>query len=359
MCCVILGTGGRPLGPRFKDREPARVPARFDKHLNNCTRPLETDLGSQGQAHDPITDLDWNRRFESLAGYRLFRRGGRAADCQHDGRHRRIRRHAGAGGHSRGAGGERGLRQELARRTGAGRDRSWVNPQRARDFARASGQLAKTDALDATMLAEMGRALRLVADPLPEAGRERLGLLSRRRDQLVAMRTQEKQRRIEITDPFIGADLDRHLAGLNQAIAAIEVEIQNQIGSDAALAQDQALIRSVPGIGPVTASVLAALMPELGRRSGKQIATLAGLAPLNNDSGRRRGQRSIRGGRRRVRQALYMAAVASLRTQSPLNAFYHRLRQAGKPPKPAPVALARKLLVTINAIMKTRTGFAT
>lgn len=234
-----------------------------------------------------------------------------------------------------------------------------VNPQRARDFARASGQLAKTDALDAAMLAEMGRALRLVADPLPEAGRERLGLLSRRRDQLVAMRTQEKQRRIEITDPFIGADLDRHLAGLNQAIAAIEVEIQNQIGSDAALAQDQALIRSVPGIGPVTASVLAALMPELGRRSGKQIATLAGLAPLNNDSGLRRGQRSIRGGRRRVRQALYMAAVASLRTQSPLNAFYHRLRQAGKPPKPALVALARKLLVTINAIMKTRTSFAT
>ncbi|MFD1944579.1 transposase, partial [Paradevosia shaoguanensis] len=183
--------------------------------------------------------------------------------------------------------------------------------------------------------------------------------LSRRRDQLVAMRTQEKQRRIEMTDPFIGADLDRHMAGLNQAIAAIEVEIQNQIGSDAALAQDQALIRSVPGIGPVTASVLAALMPELGRRSGKQIATLAGLAPLNNDSGLRRGQRSIRGGRRRVRQALYMAAVASLRTQSPLNAFYHRLRQAGKPPKPALVALARKLLVTINAMMKTRTRFAT
>ena len=114
---------------------------------------------------------------------------------------------------------DRSLRAGLAL-AGIGHVR--VNPQRARDFARASGQLAKTDALDAAMLAEMGRALRLVADPLPEAGRERLGLLSRRRDQLVAMRTQEKQRRIEIADPFIGADLDRHLAGLNQAIAAIE-----------------------------------------------------------------------------------------------------------------------------------------
>ncbi|CAE7841520.1 piv, partial [Symbiodinium microadriaticum] len=197
-----------------------------------------------------------------------------------------------------------------------------VNPQRARDFARATGRLAKTDTLDAAMLAEMGRALGLAADPLPDPIRERLALLSKRRDQLVAMRTQEKLRRIDASEPTLMADLDQHLAWLAQAIEAIEAQISDLVQHHAELAADEALIRSVPGVGPVTAAILVATMPELGKRSSRQIAMLAGLAPLNNDSGASRGQRTIRGGRRRVRQALYMAAVASLTTKSPLASFY-------------------------------------
>ena len=234
-----------------------------------------------------------------------------------------------------------------------------VNPQRARDFARAIGRLAKTDTLDAGMLAEMGRALRLTVDPLPDPMRERLAQLSRRRDQLVAMRTQERLRRTDATEPVIVADLDRHLAWLSQALETIEAETNDLFRSDAGLAADEALVRSVPGVGPVTAAVLVASMPELGRRSSRQIAMLAGLAPLNNDSGTSRGQRSIRGGRRRVRQALYMAAVASLTAKSsPFATFYKRLRDAGKPAKLALIAVARKLLVTINAIIRNRTAFA-
>lgn len=232
-----------------------------------------------------------------------------------------------------------------------------VNPQRARDFARASGRLAKTDAIDAAMLAEMGRALRLRPDPAPDGERERLALLGKRRDQLVAMRQQERARRSEAGDDTIRVMLDSHIAWLDQAVAAIEADIQTLIEASPTLARTQALMRSMPGVGPVTAAVLLALLPELGQRSPKQIAMLAGLAPLNNDSGARRGQRSIRAGRRRVRQAIYMAAVASLTTRSPFKTFYKRLRDKTKPPKVALIALARKMLTTLNAILRTQTPF--
>ena len=232
-----------------------------------------------------------------------------------------------------------------------------VNPQRARDFARAAGRLAKTDAIDAAMLAQMGRALGLQADAMPDRDRERLALLGKRRDQLVAMRMQERTRHADMADPAILADLDRHLAWLDNAIATIDTAIRDLLEACPTLAASQALIRSVPGVGPVTAAVLIALMPELGQRSARQIAMLAGLAPVNNDSGSRRGRRAIRGGRRRVRQALYMAAVASLTARSPLKAFYKRLRDAGKPPKVAIIALARKILTTINAILRKQTPF--
>jgi transposase len=249
---------------------------------------------------------------------------------------------------------DRALRHALA---AAGVGYARVNPQRARDFARATGQLAKTDAIDAAMLARMGQALHLSADQLPEQERERLALLGKRRDQLVAMRMQEKARRAETGDDALLAGLDDHLAWLDTAIADVEHAVRDLIGASPALAADEALIRSMPGIGPVAATTLIALMPELGRRSPKQIAMLAGLAPVNNDSGARRGQRRIRAGRRRVRQALYMAAVASLTTTSPMKAVYARLRNAGKPAKVAIIALARKMLVTLNAIVRTRKPF--
>jgi transposase len=219
-----------------------------------------------------------------------------------------------------------------------------VNPQRARDFARATGRLAKTDAIDAAMLAQMGQALRLDADPAPDHDRERLALLGKRRDQLVAMRMQEKTRHADASDPAIVADLDEHLAWLDKTITATETALRDLIAACPALGANEALIRSVPGVGPVTATTLIALMPELGQRSAKQIAMLAGLAP-------------VRAGRRRVRQALYMAAVAALTSRSPMKAHSKKLREAGKPAKVALIALARKILVTLNAIVKTQTPF--
>jgi len=247
-----------------------------------------------------------------------------------------------------------GLRQALH---AAGVGSARVNPQRARDFARATGQLAKTDAIDAAMLAEMGRALRLAADPAPDGSREKLNRLNKRRDQLVAMRQQEKVRRAEAADPAIRADLDQHIAWLDAAVSTVETAIRDVVEASAPMAGTEALIRSVPGVGPVTAAILLGLLPELGHRSAKQIAMLAGLAPVNHDSGAKRGHRAIRGGRRRVRQAIYMAAVASLTTTSPLKAFYKRLKDAGKPTKLALIALARKILTTLNAIVSTQSYF--
>ena len=232
-----------------------------------------------------------------------------------------------------------------------------VNPQRARDFARATGRLAKTDAIDAAMLAEMGRALRLLPDKAPDQTREKLNLLNKRRDQLVAMRQQERVRRMDAGDATILESLDAHLGWLDQAIADTEAAIRDLVQASSELAEAETLLRSAPGIGQVAAAVLLGLLPELGHRSSKQIAMLAGLAPVNCDSGSQRGQRAIQGGRRRVRQALYMAAVVTLRTRSPLKAFYDRLREAGKPAKVALIALARKILVILNAMMRSKTPY--
>ena len=232
-----------------------------------------------------------------------------------------------------------------------------VNPQRSRDFARACGRLAKTDKLDAAMLAEMGRALALEAEPQPDQTLEKLALLNKRRDQLVAMRQQERTRLAEAVDPEIAVGTEHHIAWLGDAIAGIEASIRSVIAASPALLDAEALMRSMPGVGPVTAATLIALMPELGRRPNKAIAMLAGLAPLNADSGKKRGQRAIRGGRRRVRQALYMAAVSTLRNDTPFLSFYRKLRDAGKPPKVAIIALARKILVTLNAMVKSKTPF--
>ncbi len=232
-----------------------------------------------------------------------------------------------------------------------------VNPQRSRDFARACGRLAKTDKLDAAMLAEMGRALALEAEPQPDQTLEKLALLNKRRDQLVAMRQQERTRLAEAVDAEIAAGVQHHIAWLSDAITGVEASIRSVIVASPALLNAETLMRSMPGVGPVTAATLIALMPELGRRPNKAIAMLAGLAPLNADSGKKRGQRAIRGGRRRVRQALYMAAVSTLRNGSPFMAFYKKLREAGKPPKVALVALARKILVILNAMVKSQTPF--
>jgi transposase len=232
-----------------------------------------------------------------------------------------------------------------------------VNPARARDFARAAGYLAKTDDVDARMLAAMAQCLRPSPQDIPSADHERLTRLHKRRDQLVAIRQQERTRRSECPDPETNVDLDRHLDWLDAAIVAIDRRIQEMLAADLRLARLQALLRSAPGVGPVTATTLIALLPELGQRSPKAIAALAGLAPFNRDSGQYRGQRAIRGGRKRVRDALYMAALAAARSQTRFQTTYRALRKAGKPPKLALIAIARKLLVTLNALVRDQTAF--
>ncbi len=244
---------------------------------------------------------------------------------------------------------DRRLRQALA---GAGVAHARVNPSRARDFARAAGFLAKTDAVDARMLARLGAVLQPAPETGADAAREVLAARVKRRDQLVKMRAQERVRRSEGASGELAEEIALHIAWLDRAIAACERAIAAASKADPAVAARIARLKSAPGVGDVTATVLVSLVPELGRRSPKQIAALAGLAPLNADSGQKRGQRTIRGGRRRVREALYMAAVSAIRGKSSFAAFYARLRQAGKPAKQALIAVARKLLVALNAMLR-------
>jgi transposase len=231
-----------------------------------------------------------------------------------------------------------------------------VNPARARDFARAAGFLAKTDAIDARMLAAMAQCLRPGADGPADPAREQLAELHKRRDQIVACRKQERTRRAATSADLLD-ELNAHIAWLDQAIRRIELRIAALIAGQHRLQQAQRMMRSVPGVGPVCATTLLALLPELGSRSPKTIAALAGLAPFNADSGQWRGKRRIHGGRRRVREALYMAAVSVTRTKSRFARIYRAMREAGKPAKLALVAVARRLLVTLNAIIREQQPF--
>ena len=235
---------------------------------------------------------------------------------------------------------------------GAGRCFARVNPEHARAFARATGRRAKTDAVDARMLADLGR--RLAPEPAePEDPiRTELALLDRRRAQLVAMRAVERARLADCDHDALRADLASHITILDQMIASLEGRIAAMVEADVGLARLARRLRSVPGIGPVVAGRLLAGLPELGRRSPKTIASLAGLAPHADDSGGRRGKRVVSGGRRRIREALYMAAVAAARGKTRLATFYRSLLEAGKPPKLALLALARKLVVILNAVAR-------
>jgi len=229
-----------------------------------------------------------------------------------------------------------------------------INPARARDFARADGRLAKTDAIDARMLASFARAMAPAADQASDPVRNALALLAKRRDQLVHMRAQEKNRRSEAYDRAMIERITGHLVFLDDEIKAIEAEIKTLIKAEPEIFEQARLMRSTPGIGPVACMQLIAQMPELGRIGPKQVAALAGLAPLNVDSGSYRGKRTIGGGRKRVRDALYMAALNAVRRNGPFKTFYQKLRSAGKPAKLALIAVARKLLTTLNAMLRDR-----
>jgi transposase len=248
---------------------------------------------------------------------------------------------------------DKALRQALS---AAGIAFARVNPARARDFARSAGFLAKTDAIDARMLAAMAQCLRPGADGAIDPVREQLAELHKRRDELVAFRKQDRTRMAGASTHLV-ASLAAHIAWLDEAVRDFDRRIAALIAEHQELQSAQRLMRSVPGIGPVCAATLLALLPELGSRSPKAIAALAGLAPFNVDSGKFRGARTIHGGRRRVRQALYMAAVSVTSTTSRFARTYRAMREAGKPAKVAFIAVARKLLVTLNAIVKEQQPF--
>jgi transposase len=249
---------------------------------------------------------------------------------------------------------DRRLRQLLGQ---AGIGFSRVNPAQARAFARATGRLAKTDAIDARLLALMAQAVRPPQHQPDSAERDKLGELHKRRDQLVAMRQQERTRQHEQTDPDAAADIADHIAWLTDSIGRMEAAIAALIKATPELEQDQRLLRSIPGFGPVAATALMALLPEAGGRSPKTIAALAGLAPINNDSGAFRGKRSVRGGRPRVRKALYMAALATIRPAGRFAARFKAMIAQGKPAKLALIAIARKLLTIANAVLRDKTPY--
>ncbi len=229
-----------------------------------------------------------------------------------------------------------------------------VNPRQVRDFAKATGQLAKTDKLDAAVLARFAAAVQPPARPPANQEAARLEALVVRRRQLVEMITAERQRlqvSLQVTRPGIKA----HLAWLKQQLDSLDRELDQQIRQSPIWCADDDLLRTIPGVGPVVSATMVAELPELGRLDRKKLAALAGVAPLNRDSGAMRGRRSTWGGRGQVRRVLYMAALVGTRHNPVLRALYRRLLAAGKPKKVALTACMHKLLMIMNGVMRTRT----
>jgi len=232
-----------------------------------------------------------------------------------------------------------------------------VNPAQVRQFARATGVAAKTDRVDAGVLMEMGARLDLAPTaPLPPARRALQALAARRR-QLVEMRKQEQTRLQQTADPLARRSIARVIALLDREIKAFEAKIAATIAADPELGEIARRLQTAPGVGPIVAATLLAELPELGRLDRRHIAALVGLAPIADDTGRRRGVRRIRGGRPIPRSLLYIAALHASRHDPGFRAFRARLQAAGKSVKQALVATARKLLTTLNAMLRTGTDF--
>jgi transposase len=229
-----------------------------------------------------------------------------------------------------------------------------VNPRQVRDFARSTGRLAKTDALDAQVLAQFAASVRPQLRPLPDAATRELSALLARRRQLVEMRTAESNRLGRALEP-VRPEIREHLRYLDKRIRELDRELHDRLrGSPVWRAKDD-LLRSIPGVGPVLSTTLLAEVPELGTLGHKQLAALIGVAPLNRDSGRMRGRRSVWGGRGRVRAVLYMAAATAIRHNSACQALYERLTASGKVHQVALVACMHKLLRICNAILRHNT----
>jgi transposase len=228
-----------------------------------------------------------------------------------------------------------------------------VNPRRARDFAGALGRLAKTDTIDAAVLAEFADKVRPPVRPLAGPEAQELQALLARRNQLIEMRTMESNRRA--TAPrAVRRSIDAVLRVLDREIAAADDALARAIEASPAWKAKDELLQSIPGVGPVTSRTLLADLPELGTLSREQIAALVGVAPVNRDSGRWTGTRFIAGGRATVRRVLYLGAHAARQGNAVLRAFAERLENAGKAPKVIRIAVARKLLIVANAVLRDR-----
>jgi transposase len=243
------------------------------------------------------------------------------------------------------------LASELA---GQGLPVAVINPRQARDFAKATGQLAKTDAVDAAMLAAFARAIRPALRPIKDADVRELDDLVTRRRQLIEMRVQETLR-LSTASKLQKKSLNAHIAWLDKRIVDLDDDLTKRLRtSDVWRAKDD-LLRGIPGVGAVTSLTMLAKCPELGALNRREIAKLVGVAPLADDSGKHRGKRFIWGGRADVRAVLYMAAVSAIRHNPVIKAFAEHLKQAGKPAKVVIVACMRKLLTIMNTMIRNST----
>ena len=227
-----------------------------------------------------------------------------------------------------------------------------MNPRQVRDFAKATGRLAKTDKIDAAVLATFGRAIDPVIRPLPDKKARDLRAKLARRSQLMDISTAEKNRLQQTHNATVRNDIRSLIKVLNTRIRKLDKDIDKILKDSDAYKHKAKLLKTVPSVGPQVARTLLIELPELGKCSRTQIAALVGLAPMNNDSGTRRGKRSIRGGRARIRKALYMAVLSAIQYNPPIKALFDRLVAANKLKMVAMVACMRKLLTTLNAMMR-------
>jgi transposase len=230
-----------------------------------------------------------------------------------------------------------------------------VNPQQVRHFAKALGQRAKSDPIDADVMAHFAEAVRPAVRPLPDEATRTLAELMARRRQLVEMMAAERMRRQQVSVPRIAKSIDRHLLALEKELSKIERDIDDLIRGTPAWRDKEDLLTGVSGVGPILARTIIAELPELGHLSGRQISALVGVAPYIRRSGKWTGQAHIAGGRASVRNVLYMATITAMRCNPTIKTYYKRLRAAGKLTKVAIVACMRKLIVILNAIMRDAT----
>lgn len=239
----------------------------------------------------------------------------------------------------------------LSRLLAAGLPAVAINPRQARDFARAIGRLAKTDAIDADVLAEFAEKIRPELRSIADEATQELEAICTRRRQLVSMLSAEKNR-LHTAAKRIRSEIQKHIRWLEKQISQLEKDLDQQIRSSPAWREKDDLLRSCKGIGPITTHTVLSCLPELGTLSGRRIAALVGVAPFNDDTGRHKGPRHVRGGRLDVRAVLYMATLAAIRHNQTIRDFHRRLIAAGKAKKVAITACMRKLLTILNAMLR-------